>query len=394
MEHLLEASHALLPTLKAWRRDFHRYPELAYQEYKTAHKISSALQSVGIEVYSGLAGTGVIGILRGEGPGPNIAFRADMDALPLEEQNQINYKSENPGIMHACGHDGHIAILLGAATLLAQRRRELKGKVVFIFQPAEEALPAGGANRLVAEAGELIFPLDYIFGFHLWPELPAGKIAAPVGPVMAAGDIFQVEVLGKGGHGANPHKAVDAVLLASQMVVSLQNILARQVDPHQAAVLSVGVINGGKSPNVLPAKVLLKGTTRYFEPSLQEFFAQRIRQVLHGLALANGGDFYFEYQQGYKVTVNEKEATELVRACAARLVGEENVITQVVPSLATEDFSVYLQMVPGCYFWLGAGNAGKELNYPLHNPRFNFDEEVLVTGVALLVNLARSTMGN
>lgn len=351
------------------------------------------LRDVGLKVYTGLGGTGVIGILEGTGPGPRIGLRADMDALPLEEQNETDYRSVTPGVMHACGHDGHMAILVGAATLLAERRAELKGEIVFIFQPAEEALPVGGAARLVQEAGELIFPLDYIFGFHLWPELPAGKIAVPAGPVMAAADIFQVEVLGRGGHGATPNKTVDTILVASQVVMGLHNIPARQIDPHTTAVLSVGVINGGTSANILPEKVLLKGTTRYFEPSLQGFFRDRIRQLLEGFALAYGGDFRLEYRAGYKVTINEEGAAEFLRRCAAEVVGKGNVILEVVPSLAAEDFSVYLDYVPGCYFWLGTGCPGRGLNCPLHSPHFDFDEAILATGVAILVNLAQKKMG-
>lgn len=379
---------SFLDELKAFRRDLHAHPEVAFQERRTADRVAEELQRYGLEVHRGLARTGVVGVLRAGSSFRRIGLRADMDALRLEEKNDFAHCSKNPGLMHACGHDGHTAILLGAARYLAEQPG-FDGTVVFIFQPAEES--EGGAEVMVGEGLFEHFPVESVYGLHNWPALPAGQIALLAGPVMAGTCGLEIEVRGRGCHAAMPHQGSDAILAASQLVQGLQSIVSRTLNPCDAAVVSVTQFHAGETWNILPEQVLLRGTLRSFKPEVQEAVEAAIHRLCQGIGAATGTTMRARICHRYPATINDPEATEYCRRVAERVFGSTQVRTDLLPSMGAEDFAYMLQKKPGCYAWLGNG-AGQEDECGLHNPRYDFNDEILAAGVSYWVELVRTLM--
>lgn len=376
---------ALLPALVATRRAIHQHPEPGFEEVRTAAAVAARLAALGLEVRTEVAKTGVVGLLRGARPGRTLLLRADMDCLPVEEQTGAPYASRRPGLMHACGHDGHVAMLLGAAEVLVTRRERLAGSVKLVFQPAEEG--PGGARPMI-EAGVLEDPrVDAAVGLHLLNDYPVGTVALRAGPVMAATDRFELRVRGRGGHGAAPHQTVDAILAAAHVVTALQAVAAREVAPGVPVVLSVGTIHGGFRYNVIAPEVELTGTVRSFEAALRESLPGRIERIARGVAQAYGAEVQLRYEFGYPATVNDPAMTELARAAAATVVGEAGVAAPR-PLMGGEDMAYFLQAVPGCFLFIGSANAERGLVHPHHSPHFDFDEAALGIGVQVLVRIA------
>jgi amidohydrolase len=374
---------ALQSQLVDWRRTLHQQPELGFQEYITSEFVAEKLQSWGIAHETNIAKTGIVATLSGQQPGPVLAIRADMDALPIQEENTVSYRSRHAGVMHACGHDGHTTIALGMASYLARHPEQFAGTVKVIFQPAEEG--PGGAKPMV-EAGVLRNPdVDAIIGLHLWNNLPLGTVGVREGALMAAVEIFDLVIQGKGGHGAMPHQTVDSIVVGSQIVNALQTIVARNVDPLKAGVVTVGEFHAGHANNVIADTAQLSGTVRYFDPSLKGFFRQRIEQIVAGLCEAHGATYEFNYQEFYPPVINHREIAELVRSVAATVIETPLGIIPECQTMGGEDMSYFLQAVPGCYFFLGSANLNKGLAYPHHHPRFDFDEAALGLGVELFV---------
>ncbi|MCS6959090.1 MAG: amidohydrolase [Pseudanabaenaceae cyanobacterium SKYGB_i_bin29] len=378
----------LQSSLIRWRRHFHRFPELGFKEKQTSAFIQSHLREWGIP-YEVLLDTGVVATISDGSGGKVLAIRADMDALPIQELNMVEYRSQIDGLMHACGHDGHTAIALGTAYYLWQHRQELKGTVKVIFQPAEEG--PGGAKPMIT-AGVLANPkVDGILGLHIWNNLPLGTIGLKQGALMAAVDIFHCTITGKGGHGAIPQQTIDAVVVAAQVVSALQTIVSRNIDPLDSAVVTIGKLQAGTAPNVIAQEAHLSGTVRYFSPRVGDVIYQRIEQILQGICASYGASYTLDYQKCYPPVVNHPAMTELVRS-----VVQETIDLEVVPNCATlaaEDMSFFLQEVPGCFFFLGSANPAKGLHYPHHHPRFDFDETVLGTGVEIFVRCAERFLG-
>lgn len=395
---ILEAAKAIEKEIVDWRRQVHMYPEMGMETVKTSALVAGVLRGLDIEVREHVAGHGVVGLLRGgRGDGRHeteigagqgtVALRADMDALPVTEETGKEYASRVPGVMHACGHDAHVAMLLGAAKVLSDMREEFSGNIKFIFQPGEEG--PGGAKPMI-EDGCLDDPRpDVIFGAHVGPLWPvkAGEIGLRSGPLMAASDRVIVTVRGMGGHGATPHLCVDPVVIASQIVVALQTIISRQIDPNVPAILTFGKIEGGTARNIIPEKCTMFGTVRYIDKSLREFMPARIKEIATGIARAMRGDAVVEYYYGYPPVVNDSAATELLAKSAASIIGSKNV-KSIEPSMGAEDMAYYLEKIPGTFFSLGSVNAQKGITYPNHHPKFDVDEEVLPLGSAILAQVS------
>lgn len=372
----------LQPDLVSWRRRFHQRPELGFQELETAAFIAEQLQSWGIEHRTAVAQTGIVALIPGQRPGPVLAIRADMDALPIQEENDVPYRSQTPGKMHACGHDGHTAILLGVAAYLRQHN-DFAGTVKLIFQPAEEG--PGGAKPMI-EAGALTQPaVDGIIGLHLWNQLPLGTIGVRSGPLMAAVELFEIEIQGKGGHGAIPQQTIDAIVVAAQVVNALQTIVARNIDPIESAVVTIGQIQAGSAANVIADRATLKGTVRYFNPSYDGYFGPRLDQLIGGICQAHGASHRLKYWQLYPPTINDEAMADRVRSVAHSLVEPSAGVRPNCQTMGGEDMSFFLQAVPGCYFFLGSANLNKGLTFAHHHPRFDFDETVLALGVEMFV---------
>ena len=367
------------------RRHLHAHPELAFQEHDTARFIADRLQSHGLEVRTGVAQTGVVGLLRGGRPGRTVLLRADIDALPIQEENDVPYRSQRPDVMHACGHDGHTAILLNAARVLTERRERLAGNVKFMFQPSEER-PPGGALPMI-EQGVLDDPkVDAAFGLHVNAMLPTGTIAARAGATQAAADTFRIEITGQGGHAARPHLCVDTVLVAAQVVTALHTLVAREVNPIEPAVLTVGMLQAGTAPNVIPPAALLAGTVRTFDPELRQQMARRVEEVAAGIAGAMGAESRCEYSFGYPSVINDGAMTELVAEVARELVGSERV-THGERAMPADDFAYVLERVPGCYFRIGVSDPAGGPPSGNHHPRFDLDESALPLGVEMFVRV-------
>ena len=373
--------------MAAWRHDLHAHPETAFREHRTSERAAGILAGLGMEVHRGLAGTGVVATLRRGGGGRSIALRADMDGLPVQEASELPYRSQIPNVMHACGHDGHMAMLLGAARELAERGR-FDGTVRFVFQPAEEN--EGGGRVMVEEGLFDRFPADAVFGLHNWPGADAGQIAVRPGPVMAAFDVFEVRVRGRGAHGATPHLAIDPVVAAAEMIGAFQTIVSRNVSPVEAAVVSVTQVQGGDTWNVIPEAVRLRGGARYFRPDVGRVVEEGIRRIAAGVASAFGATVEIDYQHRYPATVNEPEAAAIAARVAAEVVGPERTLPDVPPSMASEDFAFMLQARPGCYVWLGNGPAGG--GRALHSPSYDFNDEILPVGAAYWVRLVETIL--
>ncbi len=372
---------ALAGDLSAIRRKIHQHPELGFEEVETARLVALQLAGLDLTVQTGVARTGIVATLIGGKPGRTVLVRADMDALPVAEEGSAVYKSQRPGIMHACGHDGHTAVLIGLARVLAAKRDELAGTVKLVFQPAEEG--PGGAEPMIA-AGVLDNPkVDAAIGFHLWNNLPVGQIGVRPGPIMAATDQVDITIKGKGGHGAKPHLSVDAVVIAAHVVTGLQSIVSRMVNPLHSAVITIGTINGGFRHNVIAPEVTLSGTVRTYEKALRDEMPRRIERMVRGICEAMGATYLIDYNRVYPPTINDPGMTDLVQNAACRVVGAQNVHV-VEPSMGGEDMSYFLDAVPGSYFFLGSANSDKGLDQPHHSPGFDFDEQALPIGVQVL----------
>ena len=367
------------------RREIHRDPELGFDTEKTAEKVLNALDGLPLEIQTGVAENGVVATLNGEGDGPTVALRADMDALPIHEETDLPFASETDGKMHACGHDGHTSMLVGAARALSQGhlRERLNGTVKFVFQPAEEG-QAGG--RVMVEEG-VAEGVDSIFALHLWPGLTFGTAATKAGPIMAAADAFEMTIRGSGGHGAMPHLTADAIVIAAQIVTALQTVVSREVDPVEPAVLTVGEIGAGSAFNIIPEKARLGGTVRTFDSDLRERIPERIEELARGVARGMRGDAELDYRFSYPVTSNDADAAKLALGVAGELFAEERAVELTHPSMGAEDFAFFLEKVPGAFIWLGVGDVSG-----LHTPKFSFDEEILPQGSALLTALALESL--
>lgn len=374
---------SLQPQLVSWRRHLHQHPELGFKELLTADFVSQKLQQWGIKHQTGVAKTGIVATIDSNFPGPVLAIRADMDALPIQEENEVSYRSQHDGIMHACGHDGHTAIALGIAYFLSQHRQDFRGTVKIIFQPAEEG--PGGAKPMI-EAGALKNPdVEAIIGLHLWNNLPLGTVGVRSGALMAAVECFRCTVLGKGGHGAMPHQTVDSIVVSAQIINALQTIVARNVNPIDSAVVTVGTLNAGKALNVIADTASMSGTVRYFNPNLEGYFGERVEQVIAGVCQSHGAKYELDYWQLYPAVINDAKIAELVRSVAYEVIETPVGVVPECQTMGGEDMSFFLKEVPGCYFFLGAANPEKGLAYPHHHPRFDFDETTLAMGVEIFM---------
>jgi amidohydrolase len=369
-----------------WRRELHQAPELGFEEHGTATFVAERLRALKIEVKTGVAKTGVVGLLRAgrAGRGP-VLLRADMDGLPVQEEPGRAYGSKTEGRMHACGHDGHMAMLLGAATVLASVRDRLERDVVFCFQPGEEGF--GGAEAMIAEGVLAEHGVAEAYGLHLWSLYPVGTIQVRAGASMAAQDEFAAVIHGRGGHGALPHRAIDPIVAAAAAVMALQSVVARSVDPIQPAVVTVGSLHAGTAANVIPDAATMQGTLRSFDEGVRELLRVRTRDVLDGVATAHGCRLEFKLMPGYPAVVNDAAAVERVRHHASSVVGEANVVEHD-PMAAAEDFAYFLRQVPGAFTFIGAGNVERGITAPHHSPRFDIDEAALPVGAELLAKIA------
>ena len=371
------------------RRYFHKHPELSFKEYNTSKAIAEKLEEMGIEVSTGIAQTGLTGLIRGGKPGKTIALRADMDALPIQETSDIEYKSVNDGVMHACGHDGHIAMLLGAAKAINQIKQKLNGNVKLIFQPAEEGL--AGALHMINEG--VIADVDEIYGIHLWNYQKVGEIGVKDGPIMAAADLFEIEVMGKGGHGATPHGTVDAVIVASHIVNSLQTIVSRNTNPLESTVVTVGMINGGYNFNIIADKVTLKGTTRSYTKENRELIKTKMNEIITGTEKIFNAKIQLKYKDGYPPTVNDKKCTKNVINAISKVIGGSSHAPYL--SMGGEDFSYYLEKIPGCFFFVGSLPLDrKPLSIPHHCSHFDIDEKSLLIGSSMFVKIIEDLLIN
>jgi len=373
---------ALRQQLVAWRRDFHMHPELGFQEHRSARLIADQLRELGYRVQTGVATTGVVGLLEGRRPGPVVMVRFDMDALPLAEENEVEYASQNAGVMHACGHDAHMAMGLGVATLLAQHVDEMAGTLKLVFQPGEEGM--NGAEVMV-QAGVMENPRPDVFlATHVWNDAPVGTLNVSPGAVMAAAEKWTCTVRGNGGHGAMPHQTVDPIVAVAQIVSALQTVVSRNVSPLETAVVTVGSVHGGHAFNIIPAQVDLSGTIRTYSPQVREMVLRRVREVVQGVATACGVTADLEITRLTPAVINDADVASVVRAAAEAVVGPENVFSDG-QTMGSEDAAYFMQDVPGCYFFVGSANPERGLNAPHHNPRFDLDEDALVLGVAVLM---------
>lgn len=380
--------------MKDWlmqiRRTIHEHPELMYEEEKTAQLVGEWLEKFGMEVKRGVAKTGVVGLLRGEEKGKTVAIRADMDALPIEEANQVPYASKIKGKMHACGHDAHTTILLGVAKFFSSRRDQLYGNIKWIFQPAEEG---GAGGKLMTEEGVLENPkVDAIFGAHVFPDLSIGKIGIHEREGLAATDRVIFRLIGKGGHGAYPHLSRDPILAAGHLITQIHSIVSRNIHPLDSAVISLGKISGGTAFNIIPDAVEILGTVRSLTPQVRQQLKEKLEQVSQGVARSFGVDCEFIFDYGYPALVNDPQMSHLIASACGKGIGKENV-EFIRPSMGGEDFSYYLEKVPGSFFRLGCRNEKKGMIHPFHNSRFDLDEDVLPFGVEMFVRIIDEFLG-
>ena len=373
----------ILPGVIADRRHLHEHPELGFQEVETARFVADRLRALGVDdIRTGIAQTGATALIKGrQGPGKTVLVRADMDALPIEEENEVDYRSKQAGVMHACGHDAHTAMLLGVGRLLMERRDRFAGTVKLLFQPAEEG--PGGAKPMI-KAGVLDDPpVDAVLGMHMAQEAPLGVIALRAGPTMAASDGFTVVIHGKGGHGARPQSTIDPIAVGAQIVVALQTIVSREIDPTESAVVTVGAFRAGEAANVIPDTAELRATVRSFTREGRDYLARRIEEVVRGIAGSMRAEVDFRYRFGYPPTINDPAMTDLVRAAATELIGAERVV-EAPQMMGAEDFSYFLEQRPGCFFYVGSRNEERGLIWGHHHPRFDIDEEALGVGIATM----------
>ncbi|TPG69275.1 amidohydrolase [Brevibacillus laterosporus] len=380
---------ALYPEMVALRRDFHMYPELSFQEVETPNKIAAYLKKLGIEVREGVGGRGIVATIYGKKQkktgktGKTVALRADFDALPIQDEKQVDYKSRIPGVMHACGHDIHTAALLGTAKILKEFEHELSGTVVLLFQHAEELHP-GGAISMVEDG--CLDGVDVIYGTHVFSGLPLGMIGVQEGYMMAASDEFQIEIQGKGGHGSSPHESIDPVVIGSQLILNLQQIVSRRVDPLQPAVLTIGSFQSGSTYNVIPDTAQILGTVRTFSEETRTDIEQAMQQMIQHTVEGAGATVQFTYRRGYPSVWNDPAETKRVETIANQLVGNERVV-RVPPQMGGEDFAYYLQRIPGNFVGIGGGNSEINATYPHHHPMFDVDERSMLQIGKLFVSL-------
>lgn len=388
LEMLKSKADRLFAQLVAWRRDFHQHPELGFQEVRTAGIVADHLRGLGMEVTTGIGKTGVVALLEGDhvdADAPTVMLRFDMDALPIHEQTGLPFASQNPGVMHACGHDGHTAIGMGVATLLAQHRQMLPGRVMLLFQPAEET--TRGARAMLADGVFNAIKPQASFGLHLWSRLPLNQVVAQPGPLWASAGRFTITIEGQGGHGAAPHETVDATVVASHVVVALQTIVARNINPAQPAVVTVGAFHSGDAWNIISARATLVGTVRSFDQTVHDQLMQRIAEIAQGVCAAFGATCVVEAPDQTPVTVNSEAGAHLMQRVAEAVVGRAQV-AQIEPMMVGEDMAEFLNQAPGCYILVGASDPTGPLHSPHHSPTFDFDERMLPTGVALLAGAA------
>lgn len=380
--------------MKDWlieiRRTIHMHPELGFEEVETSKLVAQWLEKFGLRVQRGMATTGVVGLLQGKKPGKTVAIRADMDALPMEEARPVPYASKVKGKMHACGHDAHVAMLLGVARFFSSIPDRVKGNIKWIFQPAEEG---GGGGRVMVEQGVLENPkVDAIFGTHVFPLLPAGKVGYYEREGLAATDRFTVKIVGKGGHGAFPHLCKDPVLAAGHFITQLHSVVSRNINPIESAVITIGKVSGGTAFNIIPDVVELLGTVRSLTPEVQEELKKRIEEVAKGVAESFGMDYKYDFEYGYPMLINDPEMSKLVARACSKGIGQENVVV-VRPAMGGEDFSYYLQKVPGAFFRLGNRNEAKGTIHPYHSSLFDVDEDILPLGVEMFVRIIDEYLG-
>ncbi|HEX4921421.1 MAG TPA: carboxypeptidase CpsA [Candidatus Bathyarchaeia archaeon] len=387
MVDFLREAKSIEPEIVATRREIHRHPELAYRERKTAKLVADKLRASGIEVKTRVGGTGVLGTLQGAGSGNVIALRADMDALPLEEQAEVDFRSDVKGVMHACGHDTHVAMLLGAAKVLAKHRKQMRGTVKFLFQPAEEHGGRGGAKPMI-EDGVMKDPkVDYVFGLHIDGDEKSGVIAFRGGPVAAAPDTFKVRIIGRGGHGSAPHQTIDPVYVAAQVITAVQGVSGRMIDPIQPFVITIGSVHSGTKENIIPDEAVLEGTIRTLDESTRKRAKAKVAEVAKGVCRAFGAKATVEFEKdAYPVTVNDEAATKKAMKIVESIRGTRVKVRK--PMLGGEDFSRFLHEAPGTFYFLGTVNPRKGCVYPNHSSKFKVDEDVLKYGTASLAKLA------
>ena len=378
---------ALDAEMRGWRHHLHARPETAFEETATAAFVAEKLRSFGLEVHTGLAGTGVVGVLKNGRTSAAVGLRADLDALPIHEASGVPHASQVPGKMHACGHDGHTTMLLGAARAMAQRRK-FDGTAYFIFQPAEEN--EGGGRAMVEQGLFDRFPMQAVYGMHNWPSLPAGTFGVRAGPLMGAFDIFEIVATGKGAHAAMAYQGKDPMLFAAHAINALQTIVSRNLHPLDAGVVSVTQVHAGDTWNVIPDDIVLRGTVRSFKKGVQDTIERRMKTILDGIAAMFEMSVTLRYERRYPATVNSETETQHAIAAAAAVVGTERVDTDPMPNMASEDFAFMLQAKPGCYIWLGGGRGADTPN--LHNPRYDFNDEALAIGASYWVTLAEQQL--
>jgi amidohydrolase len=374
--------------MQEWRHDIHAHPELAFEEDRTSDIVARELKAFGIEVYRGLGKTGVVGVLN-NGKGPSIGLRADMDALPIHEANDFDHRSKNDGKMHACGHDGHTSMLLGAAKYLAETR-QFKGTINFIFQPAEEG--EGGARVMIEDGLFEKFPCDTVYGVHNMPGKEAGSFHLRPGPLLAAYDTFQIKVRGRGCHGAMPHQGLDPIVVAAHVVTALQTITSRNLDPVESAVISVTQIHAGDTNNVIPESVFMEGTTRSFKPEIRDWIEASMQRVIYGVSQALGAEVEFDYLRRYPATINHIAETEIAAKVAAEIAGETKVSKDTPPTMGGEDFAFMLEKVPGCYLFIGNGAGQEEGSCMIHNPNYDFNDQILPIGASYFSRLVETVL--
>jgi amidohydrolase len=387
-ESFVQEADDLFDQLVAWRRDFHQHPELGFEEVRTAGIVADHLRGLGLEVSTGIGKTGVVAMVEPDdvaNDAPIVMLRCDMDALPIYELNDVPYRSQNDGVMHACGHDGHTAMGMGAAQLLSKHRNELPGRVKLVFQPAEEGI--GGANAMIAD-GVLENPAPSAsFGLHLWSRLPLNQVIVQAGPIWASAGKFALTIHGVGGHGAAPHETVDATLIASQVLVSWQSIVSRNANPSDAAVISVGKFHSGNASNIISDRAELEGTYRCYTEEMRTLLLGRMEEMADGICTAYGATCDFEHVGYVPATVNSEEGTQIMQSVAETVVGPDQ-IEQITPMMVGEDMSEFLTRVPGCFVLVGASDPAEEMHSPHHSSTFDFDERMMPTGVALLAGAA------
>jgi len=373
--------------MQTWRRDIHAHPEIAFEEHRTAEIVAEKLKSFGIEVETGIAGTGVVGTLKRGTGNRSIGLRADLDALLINEANEFEHKSKNPGKMHACGHDGHTVMLLGAAKYLAEQGN-FDGTVNFIFQPAEEN--EGGGKAMIDDGLFEKYPVESVYGMHNIPGMPVASFAIKPGPIMAAFDVFNVKIIGKGGHAAMPQTTIDPIIIGTKIIDAYQSIVSRYIDPQEPAVLSVTQFHAGDAYNVIPNDIEIKGCTRCFSPKIQKQLEEQMHQITKSLCDAYGATYEFEFEHRYPATINSEEEAEIAGKVAQQVVGEERVNLSPTPGMGSEDFAYMLQEKPGSYIWIGNGDG--EGSCMVHNPGYDFNDEILPIGATYWVKMAEEIL--